>query len=180
MIYLKHITISVFFIFFSFDLNSTNIAVVNIEDLINSNDSYKAVIKNIEKNQSKYLNKLKKKELLLEKKLLDIENDKLILSEQEINNKVLEYNKDLSNFRILIDDFNNHYKIEISNIRKKFLEEIILLLEIYAKNNNIELIIDATNYLIASNSLNITEVINKELLKVKINLEFNEFDENKL
>ena len=52
------------------------------------------------------------------------------------------------------------------------------ILEKYATNNNIELILDSTSYLIASNSIDITEEINTELKKLNLNLEYKNFEKN--
>ena len=49
-------------------------------------------------------------------------------------------------------------KIKLLNIRETILKEIIKLLEKYAIENNIDLILDSTSYLIASNSLDITDI----------------------
>ena len=55
---------------------------------------------------------------------------------------------------VFVDKFNAHFR-EILKIRETLLNEIIILLEKYASDNNIDLILDSTSYLIASNSLDI-------------------------
>ena len=75
-----------------------------------------------------------------------------------------------------IDTFNTHYQTQIIEIRKIILKEIIVLAEKYAKNNDIDLILDSTSYLIASNAINITNIIKKELEKINLNLEFEKFE----
>ena len=54
----------------------------------------------------------------------------------------------------------------------------MLLLENYAINYNVDLILDSTAYLIASNSMDITEIINEELKKINLKLEFEDFETN--
>ena len=110
--------------------------------------------------------------------LNDIESSKLILSEEENNNAIFEYNQELATFNELIDKFNNHYQNQLIIIKNKILKEIIKLLEQYAVDQNIELILDSTSYLIASNALDITDIINIELNKLKIDLNFEEFENN--
>ena len=88
----------------------------------------------------------------------------------------------IMNYQILgflVDEFNNHYQNQIINMREYLLREIIVLLEKYALENNIDLIFDSTSYLIASNALDITNNINSELTKLKINLEFKDFEKIK-
>ncbi len=51
-------------------------------------------------------------------------------------------------------------------------------MEKYALENSIDLILDSTSYLIASNSLDITKDINSELDKLNLNLEYKNFEKN--
>ena len=44
--------------------------------------------------------------------------------------------------------------------------------------SNIDLILDPTSYLIASNSIDITNNIDKELKKINIKLEYKDFENN--
>ena len=62
--------------------------------------------------------------------------------------------------------------------RETILKEIIVLLEKYAIENNIELILDSTSYLIASNSIDITNKISNELNNIDLNLEYKNFEKN--
>ena len=157
---------------------STTIIVVDINSLIDNNNNYKKIIKEIELNQNKYLENFKIKEDKLSKKLSQLENSKLILNESEINNQIEDYNKELNNFTILIEQFNFHYQNQIIKIREIVLREIIVLLEEFALENKIDIILDSTSYLIASNSINITEKINIELNKLDFKLTYENFEEN--
>ena len=171
------------FIFFcinilSLQTFSKNIAVINIQSLIDNNITYKNIINEIELSQQKYLNDFKSKENELELQLEEIENSKLILTENEINLQVDNYNRQISEFSIMIEEYNYHYQNQIIKIRESILGEIIKIIEKYAIENNIDLILDSTSYLIASNSLDITQIINIELENIKIKLEYEEFKRN--
>ena len=72
---------------------------------------------------------------------------------------ILDYNEKLNNFTRTVDDYNNHFQEQILLIRKIILDEVIILLENYAIEKNIDLILDSNNYLISSNSINITDFI---------------------
>ena len=162
----------------SFNIFSQTIAVVNVQSLIDNNEIYQKILKDLEVNQEKYLNDFNIKENELIIKLNEIEESKLILSEEEINIKIENYNDQLSQFSILIEEFNFHYENEIIKIREMILKEILKLLEKYALENSIDLILDSTSYLIASNSLDITIDINSELEKLNLNLEYKDFEKN--
>ena len=170
--------IFLFINFFSYNIFSQTIAIVNVQSLIDSNKIYQKTIKDIEINQEKYLKDFKIMENELTNKLDEIEGSKLILSKEEINNKIDNYNNQLSQFSILIEDFNLHYQNEIIKIREIILKEILQLLEKYALENSVDLILDSTSYLIASNSLDITIDINSELEKLNLNLEYKDFEKN--
>ena len=174
---LINIFIFVLIYFYSSVTIAQNIAVINMQLLIDENDAYIEKINEIEINQQKFLKNFKNKENELKQMLDQIEESKLILSDKEINAQIDNYNKQLNNFSIIVDKFNLHYQNEILRIRELY-REIIVLLEKYATENNIDLILDSTSYLIASNSIDITENIDKELNKINIKLEYKDFENN--
>ncbi len=175
MIFIKTSVILVI-CFFSSNILAINIAVINIEVIINENKSYIEILKKIDQNQKKYLDEFKNYEDQLDNLLKEIDQSKLLLTEEELNNMIVKYNNELEQFSNIIDRFNQHYQNEISKIRKIILDEIIVLLEKYAKNNNIDLVLDATSYLMASNSINLSSEIKKQLNEKKLNLEFEDFE----
>ena len=107
------------------NIYAQTISVVNIQFLIDSNPQYNSILTNIEIDQLKYLKNFETKENDLKKKLKIIEDSKLILNENEINLQINEYNKELSNLRIRVEEFNSHYQNQIYTIRESILEEII-------------------------------------------------------
>ena len=175
---LVYIIIFLFINTFSLNIFSQTIAVVNVQSLIDNNEIYLKTLKDIEINQEKFLNDFNRMENELTIKLNEIEESKLILSKEEINIKIENYNNELSQFKILIEEFNFHYENEIIRIRETIFKEILTLLEKYAHEKSIDLILDSTTYLIASNSLDITIDINSELEKINLNLEYKDFEKN--
>ena len=169
------ISISIILIFTK-TIFAQTILVVNIQSLIDSNKNYLEKIDEIEKSQLKYLEDFQIEENELKKKYIYIEDSKLILNEDEINKQIGQYNEELNNFSILIENFNFHYQEQILNLRESVLKEIILLLEKYAIENNIDLILDSTSYLIASNSIDISDYISNELKKINLQLEYKDFE----
>ena len=175
---LTYIIIFIFINIFSLNIFAQTIAIVNVQSLIDKNKIYQKTLQDIEINQEKYLKDFNLMENELNIKFNEIEESKLILSEKEINTKIENYNNELSKFRTLIEEFNIHYQNEIIIIRERILKEILKLLEKYALENSVDLILDSTSYLIASNSLDITIDINSELEKLNLNLEYKDFEKN--
>ena len=161
---------------FSFKLFAQSIVVVNIQKLIDNNTAYIQSVNELENLRQDRLNKIKKKEEELEKILLEIEESKMILKQEEINLQIDKYNNKLNDYSAYIDEFNFHFQNQIINMREKVLKEIIVLLENYARKNKIDLILDSTSYLIASNSIDITESVNIELENINLKLEYKDFE----
>ena len=122
---------------YSTNLFATKIFVIDVEKLINENIYYEKFMEEIEKNQISEKNELN----LIEKEIVDLQNEieqsKLILDQNEINKLIEDYNIQLNKFNILIESYNLHYQNEIINKRKIVLKEIIVLVEKFAKDNNI-------------------------------------------
>ena len=175
---LINLLIFVFVIFFYKFSLAQNIVVIDIQFLIDNNEKYTIKIEEIEKNQQKYLDNFLVQENELSDILKNIEESKLILSQNEISIQIDEYNKKVAEFSSLVEKFNSHYQNEVIMVREFLLKEIIKLLEKYAIENEIDLILDASSYLIASNSLDITEKIKRELQKLDFKLEHKDFEKN--
>ena len=167
-----------FLIFKSQNVLSNNIAVINIEDIINNNKLYLETLEKIETIQKIDSTFIKDEEEKLEELLKKIDESKLFLSEKEINKLIDEYNIKFNEFSLKIKEFNDHFQNQIIEIRKVILQEIIVLSEKYAKKNEIDLVIDSTSYLIASNEINMTNIIKEELSKITLKLEFKNFEKN--
>ncbi len=175
---LNSLLILIFLFFNSSIVFAQFIVVVDIQYLIDNNSIYIKTIKAMEDSQSKYLNDFKKKEEDLTQMYEEIESSKLIINKNEIKLQIDNYNNLLNNFSNLVEEFNFHYKNQVILMREKMLKEIIILLENYAIENQVDLILDSTSYLIASNSVDITKEIEKLLNKVEIELEYGEFEKN--
>ena len=167
-----------FLIFKSQNVFSNSIAVINIEDIINNNKLYLETLEKIETIQKIDSTFIKDEEEKLEELLKKIDESKLLLSENEINKLIDEYNIKFNEFSLKIKEFNDHFQNQIIEIRKVILQEIIVLSEKYAKKNEIDLVIDSTSYLIASNQINMTDIIKDELSKITFKLEIKNFEKN--
>ena len=165
-------------VFLSKIVFAQTIAVVNIQSLIDNNIYYKEIMKDMEINQGKYLEQFEIKEKELIDKLKDLEQSKLILNEIEINAQIDNYNEELTAFTITVDEFNLHYQNQVKNIREIILKEIFILLEKYAIENQVDLILDTASYLIASNSIDITDSIKNKLQNINLKLEYINFEKN--
>ena len=157
---------------------SNDIVVINLEKLINDNIFYINIIDEIEKDQKKYKSEFNKEENTIKELSKQIERDRLILNEEEVNSLIENYNNKLSKLSARIERFNLHYQNEIINIRNQIFNEIITLLEKYVNDNNIKLVFDSNNYLIASNTIDITTIIHEKMNEINLKLGFENFEKN--
>ena len=159
-------------LFLSTNICATNIAVIDINFLINNSVQFKDISKTINSSQIEIKEKFNNIEQDLLKIKLELEESKLILSNDEFNLKKEEYYKKVAKFEDDVTNFNNHYENEIIKIKNIIFGKISELVQDHASLNGIELIIEKNQYLIAADSINITQVIFEKLNALKIDLQF--------
>ena len=165
----------IFIIFYSHNLNATNIRVVDLDFLINKNSELKEFINKIEIDQKQHREEFAKEELNLKSQLEKIEEVRLILNDNEIQNEINEYNKDFNIFNNKIEKFNIHYENQLNLFKNKILQIILELLKEYSLNNKIDLILDTKSYIISDNSINITNQIFEKLDKISVGIDLEKF-----
>lgn len=88
-----------------------------------------------------------------------IENNKYILNEEEIAKLTTQYEIKFNNLQKKLDDFNNNISQNISNSQKILNKEIIKISQQISLNKNFSLILENTNFFIASDQIDISENI---------------------
>ena len=166
----KFVKIFTFIILFLFQNNvfaQEKIAYIDIDKLLNDSIAGKLITKKIENKYKTDLEIFKNTESQLAKEEKEILAQKNILSSDEFNKKV-------SNFKNKVKDFRNKKKAssdKLNKIKSKstsiLIKNINPLIEEYAKNNMIDIILPKDSILIARSDLEITNIILK-LLNDKI------------
>ena len=172
-------TIKVFLIFtaliFSSNAFSSNIRVLDFQKVIENNSNLFLLYEKIENDQTVHKEKFNSEELNLESEFKRIEKLNLILEPSELEKEINNYNLKLNNFNKKIENFNLHYDKQINNLKNKIVNITLDALKIYSEDNKIDLILDSNNYILSSNSINITELIIAEVNKKKIEISFEKF-----
>tara|TARA_A100001234_G_C12416460_1_gene296780 strand:+ start:56 stop:583 length:528 start_codon:yes stop_codon:yes gene_type:complete len=150
----------------------TKVAVIDINYLIDNSIHFNEISKKINSSQIQSKENFQNTEQNLLKIKSELEESKLILSNDEFNLKKEEYYKKVSKFEENISNFNNHYENEIIKIKNFIFARITELVQDYASENGIELIIEKNQYLIAADTININEVIFEKLNKLNMELNF--------
>ena len=166
---LKNITIIIFFLFFSGKTFADNTVVfVDINFLIENSNFGKKISQDLNKIYNNDIKKIN----LIEKKLIDQENEikkvQNIISKEELNNKITKLRKDLN---ILDEEKKNTSKKfnDMKNTKfKDFFDAINPLISDYMEKKSINIIIEKKNIFIGKNTHDITN----EILEI-INSKFN-------
>ena len=166
----------IFFLFFFNVFNivqaAEKIVYVDIDFLLNQSVAGKLITKKLETQYKKNIEKFK----ITEKKLIDKEkkliSQKNILSQEVYKKKINDLNNEVKVFN---EDRNNELKLlnEIKNKSTSMLIKVINpLIENYAKENTIDIILPKSNILIAKSELEITgqilELLNEEIKEIII------------
>ena len=163
------------FLFYSSSAFSTSIRVLDFQKIIDNNKNISLLYDQINKDQVIHKEKFKKEELYLQKENKKIEELNLILDPRELEKEIEIYNEKLNNFNKKIQNFNLHYEIQINNLKNKIIDIILDSLKKYSEDNKIDLILDSSNYVLSSNSINITEIIQNQVNKKTIEINFEKY-----
>ena len=160
---------------FSSNAFSTNIRVIDFQKIIENNIYISMLYEQIDKDQLTHKEKFKNNELELKNELERIEKLNLILESSELQKEIEIYNQKLNKFNEKIENFNLHYELQINNFKNKIINIILEILKTYSEDNKIDLILDSTNYILSSNSINITDLIQDQVNKKTIELNFEKY-----
>ena len=150
---------------------STNVAYLDVQFMIDNSNLGKFYRTEIEKLQNKNNSAIVMKENEIKQKEDEFKNQKNLLNQDEIKKKIDEINSMVKQYQILRNDFNK----KLSNEKKKFSKEILLilnpLLTKYVESKNINLVIEKKNVLVGVKSLDITknilEIFNEKTKNIK-------------
>ena len=162
-------------IFFSFTAIATNTRVIDFEKIIENNSSISLLYEQINKDQESHKEKFKNEELNLQSELKRIEKLNLILEPAELDKEIETYNNKLNIFNAEIEKFNLHYELQINNLKNTIVNFTLEILKKYSEDNQIDLVLDSKNYVLSSNSINITDIIESQVNKKKIEISFEQY-----
>lgn len=142
-------------------------AFLDIDYIVQNSNLGKKTLNKINELNNNNIKELKKKNndlLELEK---NIKNKKKIISQEEYDKEVVNFQKKISEFTLekdkIVKDFNNFKKNEL----EKMFELYRPLISNYMEQNSVNILIDAKNIFMGNDVVNITndilELINNEL-----------------
>ena len=170
----------IFFTFFllNFNLFSQEIRTIDLMLVINSNDQYNdfLTLLDIKKNDIKSIITNKEKKIITNEEF--IENNKLIIDENELNTRLDSLNKDYSNLETYINRYNYYFDQNININKNLLINKIAEITKNISIEENIDIVFDKSNFFIASNDIDITNLL---LIKIKnLDINFKIFTEDQI
>ncbi len=158
----------VFIILITTSYSQDKIVYLNLDNVVKSTIAGKSIINKLEKSKNTALLKFEKKEKDLKKIEDEIKKQKNIISEEELRKKLVDFRKEVNNFRQdrqkVINEFNNKKKVEF----EEFFKKITPIIEKYVSEKNIDMVLDRKNIFVATKKKDITqEIINIIDSKIK-------------
>ena len=160
------ISLIIFFSLIQVSSAEKKIAFIDIDMIMNKSEFGKKSYKKIDDDFNKENEKLLKIQKNLVSKEQEILKQKNVLSEEELNKKIIDLRKEINDFqnkkRLLNEKFN---KIRL-NKTNQMVQSLNLILSKYADENDISLVIQKKFIVIARSGLDITnevlKIFNKE------------------
>ena len=148
-----------FFFLFSFNTYAENIATIDFNKIFSESISYNNFL-----NKMNTYKETKMKEFQdIEKKLLqekdEIDEEKIILSNDEFNKKISIHQNNVREYQKKVDAINQEMFNKNENAKILIKNDVIKISQKIAIDNDITIIFDASNYVIAVKTIDLTEKI---------------------
>ena len=161
----------IFSFFNNYSFSESNILFIDIDYIFNNSDAGKKFNQNIQSKSKKIQNELNEYQKIDQdkKEILDQKN---VLSKEEFQKKTLDLDKQIKDYNKIISDKNNELNIYRNKMKIEFSKYLSKIVQEYASNNSIEMIIKKDNILIGKKELDATQKIldlfNKNIKSIEI------------
>ena len=170
----KFLIINFFLIIFTLSYaDEQKIVYLNVDKIMQQSIAGKSIKKQLENLYNKNLEKFKINDELLKNKEKKLIAQKNILSQEDFQKELTSLRKEIINFQkeqVKARDDINKLRIGATN---KLISQLSPILQEYAKNNSVSLILQKKNIVMGKKEIEITdeilEITNKEIKNIKIN-----------
>ena len=169
----------IFFVFFLMLVNSSilkaqdNIAFIDLNIIFDNSEAGKKITKEIESRKKKNSNNTKDLRKKFEDEKQKLITQKNVLSTEDFEKRLIKLENDMNEYNSKIQSKNNELAQFQINVRKEFFNKLRPILEDYAKENSIDIILKKENVLIGKTNLDISKSIldlfNKNVKKISVN-----------
>ena len=157
-----------FFLITFFNISAygeNQIVLLDLDYAVSNSNVGKNILQNLNKTRLEEIEKLKLVESSLIKKEQEINKIKNIISKEELNSKISEFQKEIKDFNVKKDQIQKKFLNDKNKELEELLKKINPLIIKFMDDNSIEMIISKSNVYLAKTKLDITkniiELINK-------------------
>lgn len=157
-----------FFLITFFNISAygeNQIVLLDLDYAVSNSNVGKNILQKLNKTRSEEIKKLKIVESRLVKKEEEINKIKNIISKEELNSKITEFQKEIKEFNLQKDKIQKKFLNDKNQELEELLKKINPLIIKFMDDNSIEMIISKSNVYLAKTKLDITkniiELINK-------------------
>tara|TARA_A100000164_G_scaffold333803_1_gene324597 strand:- start:137 stop:643 length:507 start_codon:yes stop_codon:yes gene_type:complete len=157
-----------FFLITFFNISAygeNQIVLLDLDYAVSNSNVGKNILQNLNKTRLEEIEKLKLVESGLIKKEQEINKIKNIISKEELNSKISEFQKEIKDFNVQKDQIQKKFLNDKNKELEELLKKINPLIIKFMDDNSIEMIISKSNVYLAKTKLDITkniiELINK-------------------
>ena len=170
----KFLIINLSIVFFTLSYaEEQKIVYLNVDKIMQQSIAGKSIKKQLENLYNKNMEKFKKNDEILKNKEKKLIAQKNILSQEDFQKELTSLRKEIINFQkeqVKARDNINKLRIGATN---KLISQLSPILQEYAKNNSVSLILQKKNIVMGKKEIEITdeilEITNKEIKNIKIN-----------
>ena len=162
----------IIFFLFSVKLSAINLATINIAYILEKSVSYNNFLDELSNKKLELQNTLNVKEKDLEELKNEIDNSKLIVSEDELNLMISNYNNQLNKLDQEVKKINIFFSNNIEINKNLIIKQIISYIENISNKSKIDVVLTEDQYFMSSKKIDISneiiDLINKEIILLKI------------
>ena len=152
---------------------ATDIYFIDIKKILNSSKAGKKAQNFLKKKFDDENEKLKKESVLLKKEESDLISKKKLISNEEYKKKLNELRQKNISYQKKRRTASNEWLKKKNEARSKLLTTLNPILKKYMNENNIKIIVDKKNILLANSKFDLTDIIlkllDKELKSIQLN-----------
>ena len=171
-IFSKKFIIFTIICFFSTNLLALNLATINIAYILEKSISYNNFLDELSIKKLELQDTLVLKETELEKLKKDIDNAKLIISEDELNIMISNYNNQIKILDQEVKKINLFFSKNIENNKNIIIKQIISYIENISNESNMDIILTEEQYFMSSKKIDISDqiinLINNDIIILNI------------
>ena len=149
----------IFVCFFNTYSYSENILFIDIDYIYFNSNAGKIINKKIESETKKISEELSNYKKKIQEDRNKLVSQKNILSQEEFQKKSIDLDKQIKEFNKIISNKNNQLLMYKSQTKIEFTKKLSKIVQEYASNNSIDMIITKDNILIGKKELDVTKNI---------------------